>query len=398
MAIKTFYKSPLTLYVVWHPRNELGLAFGEAIYKAFCRDAESPLMRSLGIPVQFRFVPQDGRNTPIDIPVGESDHNAIILLADDELFEDDNWQPYIENLLEKQKNDPHTRIFPVAMSDYAFSVHNDLSKKQFINLIGFLKEGTDPLAKALTELKSRLLHDLCRMLYHIEQVSEVSEQAIQPPVTLFISHAKIDGEKLAEQFRDYINSQLKLKTFFDVNDIADADDFGEAICENVENSAVVVFLSDKYSTREWCLIEVIVAKRNKSPLVVVNNLENGEKRSFPYLGNVPTIRYKENCFPQIVDLALYQALNNLYFRQKLTKEIDLYELEDKYITYPIQNTPELFTYIDIKRLQKDKPDRKVLVVYPDPALGKEELRILNDIDEQIIFITPSLIHKILKDE
>lgn len=393
MTVKTYYKSPLTIYVVWHPRNEIGLVIGESIYKAFCRDAESPLMRALGIPVQFRFVQGDGASTPIAIPFEESDHNAVVLLADDELFEDDSWQPYISGLLASQETDENIRIFPVALSDYAFSIHEELSKKQFINLSGFIKAGQ--LGNAIAELKSRLLHDLCRMLYNIEQITEVNEQRIHPPVTLFISHAKVDGEKLAEQFRDYINSELKLKTFFDVNDIADADVFGEAICNNVSNSAVVVFLSDKYSTREWCLIEVIVAKRNKSPLVVVNNLENGEKRSFPYLGNVPTIRYRENCFPQIIDLALYQALNNLYFRQKLAKEIELYKLDDHYTTYSIQNTPELFTYIDIKRLQQEQPDRKVLVVYPDPPLGLEELKILNDFDDKISFITPSLIHKIL---
>jgi len=396
MAIVAYYKSPLTIYVVWHPRNELGLAFGEAVYKAFCRDVESPLMRALGIPVQFRFTAHDGKSIPIPIAYEESDHNAVVLLADDELFEDDNWQPYINGLLDSQKTDSNVRLFPVALSDYAFSIHEELSRKQFINLIDFIK--TNQLNSAIAELKSRLLHDLCRLLYHIDQVNEVNEQRFEPPVSLFISHAKVDGERLAEQFRDYINSELKLKTFFDVNDIADADDFGEAICENVSNSAVVVFLSDKYSTREWCLIEVIIAKRNKSPLVVVNNLENGEKRSFPYLGNVPTIRYRENCFPQIIDLALYQALNNLYFRQKLAKEIELYQLEDHYITYAIQNTPELFTYIDIKRLQQEQPDRKVLVVYPDPPLGREEMKILNEFDDKINFITPSLIHKILQND
>jgi len=398
MSDKPYYKSPLTIYVVWHPKNDLGLSIGEALYKAFCRDAESPLIRSLGIPVMFRFLPAQGQDLPQDIPIEESDNNAIILLADDEMFEDDSWQPYIENLLAKEQHDNSCRIFPIALSDYAFSLNDGLGKKQFINLVKFLKEGANQKEAALSELISRMLHDLCRMLYNIEKITDVSLQSAPPPVTLFISHAKIDGEKLAIQFRDYINSELKLKTFFDVNDIADAFDFAEAICQNVGNSAVVVFLSDKYSTREWCLIEVIVAKRNKSPLVVVNNLENGEKRSFPYLGNVPTIRYRESCFSQIIDLALYQALNNLYFNKKLAKEIELYQLDKNFITYPIQNTPELFNYIDIKRLQKEESGKKILVIYPDPALGKEELRILNDIDEQIDFITPSLIHKIVQHE
>lgn len=390
-----YYKSPLTIYVVWHPKNDKGLSYGEMLYNAFCRDMSSPLIRALGIPVLFRYEPAPGSGLPLPIPAEESDNNAIVLLVDEYMFEDDGWRPYIQ-ALQQQALEANTRLFPVALSGYAFSIDDALNKKQFINLVDD-HESRDPLKneKALGDLKSRMLHDLSRMLYRIEEVTEADRQQSPPPVTLFISHAKMDGEVLAAQFRDYIGANLKLNTFFDANDIGDADDFGEAICKNVENSAVVVFLTDMYSTREWCLIEVIVAKRNKSPLVVVNNLEHGEKRSFPYLGNVPTLRYRENCFPKIIDLALYQVLNNLYLNLKLKKEIALYKLDERYTTYQIQNTPELFNYIDIKRLPPDSKKPMVLVLYPDPPLGKEELSILNDIDEHIEFITPSLIHKVL---
>jgi len=396
MNKQPYYRSPLTLYVVWHPKNKKGIAYGEALYNTFCRDINSPLIRALGIPVLFRFEPLQDTGLPVAIPYTESDNNAVILLVDEEMFDDETYTPYVNQLLQDAETDGN-RLFPVALSRYAFSVNNTLNQQQFINLIDFDQSDKPAQFEAgLSALKSRLLHDLCRMLYHIEEVCQAESQQTKPPVTLFISHAKVDGEKLAEKFRDYITANLKLKTFFDANDIGDAANFGEEIIKNVENSAVVVFLTDQYSTREWCLIEVIVAKRNKSPLVVVNNLESGEKRSFPYLGNVPTLRYKENCFPQIIDLALYQVLNNLYLRLKLKKEINLYELDKKYTTYQIQNTPELFTYIDIKRLQAANPKQQVLVIYPDPSLGKEELTILNDIDPKIKFITPSLIYQVIK--
>lgn len=387
------YKSPFAIYVVWHPDNTIGLKYGEELYNTFCRDVNNPLSRPLGIPVQFRYQYPSGSNVPIDIDTSCSDQNAIILLIDEEMFADDNWGHYIGMLLDKQ--DSNTRIYPIALSKYAFSIDEvRLNKKQFINLE---KVGScEKIEEGLKELKSRLLHDFSRLLFNMEKVSDADNQRIPPPVKLFISHAKVDGELLALQFRDYINSNTKLKTFFDVNDIADAEDFEQEIKSGLANSAIVVFLSDQYSTREWCRIEVIVAKRNKSPLVVVNNIQKGERRSFPYLGNVPTIRYAENSFMDIIDLALFQVLNNLFVQLKLRKELELYELESKYHVIPLENAPELFNYIDIRKIQDIRKDHKpLLVIYPDPPLGLEELNVLQDLDKDIQFITPSLIHQII---
>src|SRR5258708_11634336 len=397
MPLKDHYKSPLILYVVWHQANLLGLKIAETLYNSFCRDTDSPLTRGLNIPIRFRYLSQDGKKTPLDIDTSLAERTAIVLLIDDEMFGDSNWYEYIQQLLDKG-NDT-TRIFPVALSEYAFSIDEArLSKKQFIDLKKPSSYNDESWAKkVLGDLKSRLLHDLSRFFFRIPQVSESESIIVEPPIKLCVSHAKVDGENLAIDFRDYVQSQTKLKTFFDVNDIADADDFEQSIKNCLKNAAIVVFLSDKYSTREWCRIEVLVAKRNKSPIVVVNNIDVGEKRSFPYLGNVPTLKYKNDCFGHIVDLALYQVLNNLFFEEKLKKEIEMYDISNKFKVYPIENAPELFNYIDIKRLQSEQDTKKILVLYPDPPLGTEELKVLNDIDQTIQFITPSLIHKTLKN-
>ncbi len=229
MAVKDFYKSPLTIYVVWHPDNELGLKYAEAIYNTFCRDTYSPLTRGLGIPVRFRFKAANGEQYPIDIDVMTSDRNAILLLADSKMFLDSNWFGFIQNLLDKE--DGNNRLFPVALSAYAFSIdENRLNKKQFINLTTI--EDADKqkeLLKRTEELKGRLLHDLSRMFLHLNKVSAVDEEPVKPPVKLFISHAKVDGEKLAGEFRNYILSAKKLKSFFDANDIEDAG--AKVICQ-----------------------------------------------------------------------------------------------------------------------------------------------------------------------
>jgi hypothetical protein len=395
LKMKEYYKSPLTMYVVWHPAFKLGIRYAEALYNTFCRDVNSPLSRALGIPILFRFQREDGGSVPLDIDTTLSDRNAIILLIDDEMFSDGNWYSYIQKLLDKE-NLKSTRLFPVALSKYAFSLdENRLTTKQFINLTSF-NESSECLGSpnGFQELKSRLLHDLSRLFFKLEKVSDSEKQISPPPIKLFISHAKIDGELLAIQFRDFINSNTKLKTFFDANDIADAEEFEFSIKQNLSNSAIVVFLSDQYSNREWCRIEVIVAKRNKSPLVVVNNIQKGERRSFPYLGNVPTLRYEKDGFKDIIDLALFQVLNNLYVEEKLRKEIELYELNSNFHVIPLENVPELFNYIDLKRLQKEHSDKTILVIYPDPPLGIEEMNVLNDFDENVKFITPTSIHQI----
>jgi endonuclease V-like protein UPF0215 family len=53
----------------------------------------------------------------------------------------------------------------------------------------------------------------------------------------------------------------------------------------------------------------------------------------------------------------------------------------------ISSPPELFNFIDINNLKKET-NKEIVVLYPDPPLGIEELNVLNDIDESIKFVTP----------
>jgi hypothetical protein len=159
-----------------------------------------------------------------------------------------------------------------------------------------------------------LLHGFCRLLLSKPQKIEAKEFEVPAPVKLFISHAKKDNEKEAKEFRDFVRSQTKLSTFFDANDIADGHKFDTQLKKAIEDghAALVVFHSDAYSTREWCQIEILTAKRYKTPIVIVHNITNGEKRSFPYMGNVPTIKFLNNNFEDIIDLTLYQILINIF--------------------------------------------------------------------------------------
>ena len=134
---------------------------------------------------------------------------------------------------------------------------------------------------------------------------------------------------------------------------------------------------------------MLVAKRNKCSIVVVHDIKDGEKRAFPYMGNTPTITLKQDetlSFTEILTLTLYQVVNNLYQMELLQSfENEFKNDQAEFVT--ITSPPELFNYIDLYKMKRTE-NTKLIVLYPEPPLGAEELRILNDIDKDIKFITP----------
>ena len=350
------------------------------MYSAFCRNVKQPLSRGTGIPVFERSVASSNGLVPIPIPTDEADHTAIVALIDDEMFNDTAWTTYLETLVPTTQN---IRLYPVALSKYAHKISPQIAEIQFINLWAKKESLAEVNAQ---QLIVRLLHELSRQLLKLNPSHDDSNIS-KPPVSLFISHAKWDGETIAKDFRNYIRSETKLSSFFDANDIPDGSSFPKEIEQKLrDNAVIVVFQTDAYSSREWCRKEVILAKRYKVPIVVVNAIEHVERRSFPYLGNVLVMRWKEN-FDFIITQALSQVLYQVFTEIVLQKHIALYLPGRNDVEY-IASSPELFNYIDIIRLQKEKALKKIIVMYPDPPLGAEELQLLNEIDEDVVFVTP----------
>lgn len=385
-------KYPLNIYIVWHPNFGFGKTIAENLYSTFCRDYNTPLSRGLNIPVYFRFIKlEDGQ--PLDIDFNEAEKNAIVLLIDEEYFLDDDFKSYTRQIVEK--TDDNNRIFPIKLFEYAYSINCGLDKLQFTDAIKFFGENlninkSSDQEKSLNKIKTELLHDLSRLIWNFHDKQEDNNsQRIGSPVKLFLSHAKKDGEDLAVKFKRFIENNLKLDVFFDTVDIANGYEFDAQFEQEIPKSALVVFQTDEYSNREWCRREVLLAKKSKSPIVVVHNIRTGEKRAFPYLGNMPTTVLLEDeliSFYKIVNLTLYQVLNNRYqllLLEQYSKLVD----NNKYIIFSISSPPELFNYVHIKSLPINT--KKLIVLYPDPPLGIEELEILNELDDNIDFTTPT---------
>ena len=384
---------PLNIYIVWHPSSKVGKDVAEDLYSVFCRDYMNPLSRGIGIPVYFRFQKVEN-DKPLKIDFKDAEKNAVVLLIDQEYYLDDGFREYTEEIVSRIDN--NNRVYPIALFDKAYSIGCNLSNLQFTDATKFLgkKISLDKdkhLAKAIRKIRTELLHDCARLILKFQPREEDDESdRIGSPVKLFLSHAKKDGEEITKRFKRFIEENLKLDVFFDTVDIANGYDFAKQFEREVKHSALVVFHTDEYSNREWCRREVLIAKKHKSPIVVVHNIFEGEKRAFPYLGNMPTtvIGDKEVIgFYKILNLTLYQVLNNSYQLMLLEQYSNLYAKENTEIK-SLSTPPELLNFIDIKHYKDSLGEKKLIMLYPDPPLGIEELTVLNDLDDDVEFLTP----------
>lgn len=380
--MKKRLKYPLSLFVVWHPDFTEGKQIANDLYSSFCRDIEEPLSRGLGVQVYYRSTSL----TPIDKNIANK--KAIILLIDENYMTNGSFQEFTKHLV--ILTDDNTRIYPIALCKQATGIGCGLDSIQFIRYNeGFINIRSE-YVKGIKKIKSELLHDFARLLMNFQPVwMDKKGIKIPSPIKLFLSHAKKDGEETTKKFKVFIESETKLDVFFDTVDIADGYEFEKQIEANIENAALIVFHTDAYSSREWCRIEVLVAKRNKCSIVVVHDIRDGEKRAFPYMGNTPTITLKEDeasSFIEILTLTLYQVVNNLYQREMLQSFASEFKNDQaEFVT--ITSPPELFNYIDLYKMKLAEKN-KLIVLYPEPPLGAEELRILNEIDNDIKFVTP----------
>ncbi|GEC73773.1 TIR domain-containing protein [Flavobacterium flevense] len=384
---------PLNIYVVWHPNFEAGKKIAEELYSTFCRDYQNPLSRGINIPVYFRYSKLEN-NKPLEIDLSNAEKNAIVLLIDEEYILDEDFRSYTEELTKKIDDD--NRIFPISLCNKAYSIGCGLSTLQFTDGTKFFEKDLNlqnkkDLEKSIKKIKTELLHDCSRLILNFHPKQKDKEQhRIGSPVKLFLSHAKKDGENTTIKFKQFIEKNLKLDVFFDTVDIANGYDFAEQFEQEIKHSALVVFHTDEYSNREWCRREILIAKKHKSPIVVVHNIIDGEKRAFPYLGNMPTtvIGKKEIIgFYKIVNLTLYQVLNNLY-QNRLLEWYSNMGTNDNNEIKVITSPPELFNFLDIKKYKENLGSKKLIILYPDPPLGLEELNILNELDEDVEFTTP----------
>ena len=331
------YKPHLQIFILIHQDSPSKSSLPQKIFSFLTRDINDPLSRGLGIPVYFwnPFLYENESNNNL-INFNNAYHTVIVGLIDYKMVLDSEWNNYLNQLLCAIKDSiSKHRLILVALDKQALKIDGELKKINFIRIFEFPEE------KSIKFLRIYLTHELCRLLR-----GDPINGAL-PPVKLFLSHAKKDGENVAKRVRDYIHSETQLDSYFDFNKIPPGTNFEKEIEKNILNSCLIAFQTDAYGSREWCRREVLIAKKNGCPIILVNCLTDKEDRGFPYMGNVPVIRWNLQNNDRILDiltLTLHETLRNLYSSLFLKDYNKLLDIQD------INRLINISEFIDIKEL------------------------------------------------
>jgi SLOG cluster2 len=386
------FKPRLVLRVIWTAEFPDGSEFARHIYSRLCRDSERPASRGLGIPVYFHTgaTPAAAR-LPDALDLDAAETTVVIVLIDTSIRADQPWRDCVRGIESHVALTDRRHLFlPIACED---KVHTVVDKTNCIRLYNVEpKDRPDRLISALT-------HELARLL--LARGSDVKTEDFgtleksYAPVKLFISHSKHgrEGTVIATELRDYGRQHLPVATFYDSNDIAAGSNFEKEIRANVADSAMLVVQTNTYSDREWCRKEVLFAKHYGCPVLVVNAVTIGEERSFPYLGNVPTIRWPFDSTRRCgitIDAALREVLRNVHFLEHV-RTLKLAGLLPE-ACVQIGTAPEMLTYRNLLRANRCDRSKPSVLLYPDPPLGDEEIEVLEDLNpSNLTFATPTSI-------
>ncbi|MES9928752.1 MAG: TIR domain-containing protein, partial [Candidatus Thiodiazotropha sp. 6PDIVS] len=276
---------------------------------------------------------------------------------------------------------PH-HLLPVALDSSGF----DISDRQHI-LPALLANDLPTEEGEQQRLAEISFHIAARAIQLLEygKVPALAPDRMQAPVSIFLSHAKADLDKDQQdpvrQTRAVLG-ELPVDVWYDAGEISTGQDFADAIQAGIRDCNIVLaFQTDQYSSRPWCRREVLEAKRHGAHVLIVDALQSGETRSFPYMGNVPTIRWQFGTpgvdARRVIDRAVLEALRLTYNRAMLERVA-----EPGDVILPV--APEALTLANVC----DDEQCETSLLYPDPPLGREELEILQRLRPNAHFLTP----------
>ena len=351
-------KFPLLVQFEFHPASKEAAAAAEYLHEVLNADPAVP-----GLQVPTYFTPDDGSGEPPEPAVAtEADRVLVVFLADDHLAvaarkrtkSGTTWGEYATKLRALTESAGH-RFMPVQLTESAWPIDKRLDDTNFLR--AWAIDGVEERHKFIAR---RLVHLLIRRL----RPRTDNEDA--PPVTIFLSHTKMDLEHepcVVKTLLAYLKASQPEKTWFDSGDISTGSRFAHEIEKGVKDAALLTIVTDSYSSRSWCRKEVLFAKHHQRPVVIVDAVQERETRRFPYSGNTPVIRWKGQVQDAqgVVDLLLREVLRHAYAEESLKQR-----RREGDVVLPAG--PELVTIVHHKKDQ--------VVLYPDPPLGPEELEVL----------------------
>ena len=273
----------------------------------------------------------------------------------------------------------NTSIISIALTErygeLSFNPNSNFLRKETMKF-EFEKIKDDDADLTIDEYKNEyflnnVVHEIAKNLY-----SNTDEKT---SLNLFLSHTKRDkvGLEKTGQLKRILETFTQADNFFDRNSIHIGSDILEVIEKNLANKKETFFAimqTDAYSSSSWCNKEVLIAKENNKPLMIINAIEKNDERSFPYMGNTKVIRLnKETNFEyyKILTQIFLEAIRFKYNELKLDKYKDKANI--------LLSAPELLDF-SIRKFDKST------IIYPDPPLEDDEIMLFHR--EKIEFCTP----------
>ena len=383
------------IYVVWHPKDIRGLEIAEEFIGHFHGNAFTGLIggaievftRAEG----WRFaedaprpIPCEG--TPLPNGVQQSVFTAIVPLMGTEMAAASEtrtgpWPKYIEQIgkLQRQMAD-QVAVFPYLLDKGA--THGTVLGELLGSYQCIAASPPDGAEETHAALRCR---DLAQGIAQLLSASQNRR------LTVFVSHTKRgvtsgqeDTLKLTSLVRDII-AGTRLAEYFDASDLQPGVDWESDLRSKAATSALLALRTDLYPSREWCQREILTAKREGMPVIVLDALDVGEERGSFLMDHVPRLpvrRYEGQWRRQ----EIYRALNllvdeclkrELWLRQRALSQ----HRSELQINWWAPHAPEPLTLVQWLETAKQagtlpEEGEIVRVLHPDPPLGVDEKLVL----------------------
>ena len=352
---------PLAVHFVWHPNDNINTTIMD-FRRYLTRDIDRPFSRELNIPT-FLYSSQKRSHPPSNSPKKLAKKDVIFLFLSANTLMIPSWKEYINSLPERK----NYHLVPVAVEHEGIG-HTSEGRLKSLNCIRMF-EWNEDFKKEYAIFY--LSHELYR--FGLKNIN-LLESGIDSSIRLFLSHAKKGdtGLKHAKAIKKFIDNS-NMQGFFDVNDISSGFKFDEEIEKHIKRSTLIAIESDAYSTRYWCQREILTAKREKRPIILVNSLEEYEDRVFPAASNIPCVHItaeplNDKDILRILIAALLETIRFEHARKLLTYYRNQKWIDQNAVIFA--RPPEIQQIVEI--LKKDKKSNNLVICYPEPPLYKEE--------------------------
>ncbi len=363
---------PFLIYVTWHPACHDAAQLAERIQSHFGTHRFRNVVGGAGIDVAFQATRGSGAPMPLPVDWDVGCPIGIVAMIDRSLVEDAEWVEHLRDLSRHAATEGlGAHLLPVVMeSGVLEGLGLDEQALRWDRWDSATEARDQRLIRELAYEFARMLRHHLNMLRRPDGDQPGLRQYLEK-IQIFLSHTKHDGHgtDVAEAIRSWLHENSALSSFLDVYDIPGGLPFSEVIDHHIGKSVFLAIQTDYYSSREWCRREVVEAKRRGVPMIVVDCLHTGDERAFPYLGNVPVVRMDpvaKDRLPDIAGRLLDEVLVDFLWRCRVAA-LPEHPTGTVFMTRP----PELVSLATLAVNQ----DLRGVVVYPDPPLDKEEMRL-----------------------